>query len=61
MGAFYNNLAYSASSASSGPTLTNQYYERWPSTALCVPTSLGNIWHSKEDIQAAKQEFPQTW
>jgi hypothetical protein len=38
-------------------TLTNQSYERWPSTALCVFTGLGNIWYSEEDIQAAKQEF----
>jgi hypothetical protein len=43
-------------------TLTNQSYERWPSTALwCVLTGLGNIWYSEEDIQAAKQEFPKTW
>ncbi len=39
-------------------TLTNQSYERWPSTALCVLTGLGNIWYSEEDIQAAKIEFP---
>ncbi len=36
-------------------TLTNQSYERWPSTALYVPTSLDNIWYSEEDIQEAKQ------
>jgi hypothetical protein len=22
---------------------SNQSYERWPSTALCIPTGLGNI------------------
>ncbi len=32
-------------------SLISQSYERWPSTALCVPTNLGNIWYSKEDIQ----------
>ncbi len=39
-------------------TLTSQFYERWPSTAMCILTGLGNIWYSKEDIQAAKLEFP---
>jgi hypothetical protein len=29
--------------------------------ALCVPTGLGNILYSEEDIQAAKQEFPKIW
>ncbi len=38
-------------------TLSNQSYERWPSTTLCVLTGLGNVWYSAEDIQAAKQEF----
>ncbi len=38
-------------------TLSNQSYERWPSMALCILTSLGNIWYSEEDIQAAKQEY----
>jgi hypothetical protein len=38
-------------------TLTNQSYERWPSTALCVLTGIDNIWYSEEDIQAAKLEF----
>ncbi len=51
---FYDNPAYSACLAGSGLTLTNQSYERWPSTALCALTGHGNIWYSAEDIQAAK-------
>ncbi len=44
-----------------GLTPTNQSYERWPSTALCVPTGLSNIWYCKDNIQAAKQEPSITW
>jgi hypothetical protein len=40
--------------------LTNQFFERWPSMALCVPTGLSNTWYSEEDIQAAKQKPSKT-
>ncbi len=29
--------------------------------AQYVPTNLGNIWYSEEDIQGAKQESSKTW
>ncbi len=38
--------------------LTNQFYERWPSTALCVLTGLGNIDIPRKIFKRLSKNFP---